>query len=62
MTFDELESRYAELRRQHSAGQLSDQAFSEAVDQLQIQDEQGRVWAIGAQSGSWYVYQDCTCR
>jgi len=58
MGFTELERRYEDLNRQRRSGQLSDRSFQEAVDGLRIEDEQGRLWAIGAESGAWYVYRD----
>jgi hypothetical protein len=58
MGFTELERRYAELDAQWRSGQLSDEEFRAAVDGLRTEDELGRLWAIGAESGRWYVYQD----
>ncbi len=57
MKFDELENRYFELKGKHAAGLLSDEAFQAQVAELRTEDTQGRVWAIGADSGRWYVYQ-----
>ncbi len=57
MTYEELESRYYELKGKHAAGLLSDEAFRNKVAELRVEDAQGRVWAIGADSGRWHVYQ-----
>ena len=57
MTFEELEDKYYELKGRHARGLLDDQAFQAAVDALTLEDEQGRLWTIDAESGTWYVSQ-----
>jgi hypothetical protein len=57
MRFDELESRYAELKEKHVAGLLSDDAFRARVAELRAEDAQGRVWTLEPRQGRWYVYQ-----
>jgi len=52
---EQIEARYRELRGMRDSGELSDPAFGEAIDALSVQDEEGQWWAIGADSGSWYV-------
>jgi len=37
-------------------GPISEEEFRDEIEGLQIQDEQGRYWTIGAQSGQWYRY------
>lgn len=54
-TFQELEKRYYELRGMRDSGRLSDEAFRDEVGNLELQDDEGRWWSIGAESGSWYV-------
>jgi len=56
MNFQETETKYKELRAQHSAGKLNDADFEAEVGKLRLQDAQGRWWQIGVQSGEWYVY------
>jgi LysM repeat protein len=56
MDFQELQRHYNELREQFDADQISEEEFREEIEGLQIQDEQGRYWTIGAQSGQWYRY------
>ncbi len=56
MDFQELQRHYDELREQFDADQISEEEFRDAIEGLQIQDEQGRYWTIGAQSGQWYRY------
>ena len=58
MTFDELESKYYELKGKHAGGLLSDEEFLADVEKLSLQDEQGRWWMIGAKTGKWYVSQE----
>ncbi|MBI3536969.1 MAG: hypothetical protein HY070_05365 [Chloroflexi bacterium] len=55
MTFQEAESKYKELAAQHASGKLSDADFETQVNDLRLQDSQGRWWQIGVQSGDWYV-------
>ncbi len=56
MDFQELQRRYDELREQFDAGKISEEEFQEEIEGLQLKDEQGRYWTIGAQSGKWYRY------
>jgi LysM repeat protein len=56
MDFQELQRHYNELREQFDADQISEEEFRDEIEGLQIQDEQGRYWTIGAQSGQWYRY------
>jgi|GEM_PF-1514913 len=58
MTFDELESKYYELKGKHAGGLLGDEEFQAEVEKLSLQDEQGRWWMIGAKTGKWYVSQE----
>ena len=58
MTFEELESKYYELKKKHSGGLLSDEEFQAEVEKLTLQDEQGRWCMIGAKTGKWYVSQE----
>ncbi|MFQ5612746.1 MAG: LysM peptidoglycan-binding domain-containing protein [Anaerolineae bacterium] len=56
MDFDVLRQRYLELKAEFESEKLDEAAFQKAVDGLQTQDEWGRYWMIGAQSGEWYYY------
>jgi LysM repeat protein len=56
MDFQELQRHYNELREQFDADQISEEEFRDEIEGLQIQDEQGRYWTIGAQSGQWYRF------
>ncbi len=56
MNIELIESKYADLKRTFEEGQLSAEAFQAEVDDLRSQDEHGRYWMIGAESGAWYYY------
>lgn len=56
MNFQQVERRFAQLKRQFEARQISEEKFKEEVERLQAKDDLGRVWTIGAQSGKWYYY------
>lgn len=56
MDFREVEDRFAELKSKLDAGELDERAFEAELRKLQVLDEQGRYWMIGAQSGLWYYY------
>ncbi|MGC8878574.1 MAG: LysM peptidoglycan-binding domain-containing protein [Anaerolineae bacterium] len=56
MDFQELLERYKQLRADFDAGKIDEEEFQEEIEGLQIRDEQGYYWTIGAQSGKWYRY------
>jgi len=58
MTFDELESKYYELKGRHAGGLLGDEEFLPELEKLSLQDSQGRWWMIGAKTGKWYVSRE----
>jgi len=53
MDFREVERRYAELKRQHDSGALSTQEFDVQLEQLRVQDDQGRWWTKSRETGEW---------
>ncbi len=55
MTFQEAEKTYKDIRSQHASGKLSDTDFENQVNQLKVQDAQGRWWQLGVRTGEWYV-------
>ena len=57
---EKLERRYQALFRNFQSGEMDEAAFVSEVDSLQFQDEWGRYWMIGAQSGSWHYYDGQT--
>jgi hypothetical protein len=56
INLETLEQQYQILRRDFQAGKLDEATFAAAVDRLGFQDEQGRCWLIGLQTGAWYYY------
>jgi hypothetical protein len=60
MNFAEAERRYEELRQQHTAGALSEEAFDAALREIMVQDGQGRWWAKARQSGEWNYYDQAS--
>lgn len=56
MDFDALRRRYLELKGEYEAHKIDEATFQKAVDGLQAQDEWGRYWMLGAQSGEWYYH------
>ncbi len=55
MTFAEVEDRYRTLRQRFDAGALSEADFKARLEDLMIEDGQGRWWIIGYETGQWYV-------
>ncbi len=51
-----IENKYAELKRAFDNAEMDVEAFQAAVDELQTQDDYGRYWVIGAETGTWYYY------
>lgn len=56
MDFQDLQRRYDELREQFDAEKISEKEFKDELEGLQLKDEQGRYWTIGAQTGEWYHF------
>ena len=56
MTFTETEAEFRQLKTQYDAGDLSETDFKARLEELMVQDEQGRWWMIGYETGQWYVH------
>jgi hypothetical protein len=56
MTFQEAERRYADLKRQLEADQISPKEFDAQRRQLMIQDAEGRWWAKSRETGDWHYH------
>jgi len=54
MTFQEAEKTYKDLRSAHAAGKVTDADFEAQVNQLKVQDSNGRWWQLGVRTGEWY--------
>lgn len=55
-SIEALEQRYQILYGDYQAGKIDEAMFIAEVDKLQFQDQRGRFWMIGAQSGAWHYY------
>lgn len=55
MKFAEIEAEYRKLKAQYDAGTFSEADFKARLQDLMIEDEQGRWWIIGYETGQWYV-------
>ncbi|HJX39585.1 MAG TPA: tetratricopeptide repeat protein [Anaerolineae bacterium] len=56
MDFGDVENRFRALRKQLDSGEIGEREFEAELRRLQVLDEEGRYWMIGAQSGLWYYY------
>ncbi len=57
MTLAQMESRFFELKGRLSLGLMTEDEFKREMEKLRFQDQQGRWWMMGAQSGKWYYYE-----
>lgn len=53
--FKRVEDEYFSLRGRLSSGRITQEQFEAALKDLVIQDEQGRYWMVGADTGQWYL-------
>jgi len=44
------------LRQERAAGRISEEQLRTRLQELMIQDEQGRWWIIGYETGQWYYH------
>ncbi|MBM3296942.1 MAG: hypothetical protein FJY83_05010 [Candidatus Aminicenantes bacterium] len=52
--FKSAEETYAGLKERFRRQEIARQEFLDAMKNLQVRDDQGRLWMIGNQSGQWY--------
>ncbi len=52
--YKKAEQTYHRLKQQFRRQEISRQEFLDAMKNLQVRDDQGRLWMIGNQSGKWY--------
>lgn len=52
--FWQVEEEYLRLRDQFAGGLISAEEFDAALQNLQVEDAEGRVWMLGANTGRWY--------
>lgn len=56
MDFSSVETRFQELKGQFEAGDLTEEEFKSQLQDLMIQDEEGRWWMIGYESSQWHYH------
>lgn len=56
MDFQQAEAEYRKLKAQYDAGQLSEDELRNRVTQFMVEDNQGRWWTIGYETGQWYYH------
>ena len=54
--FAQVETEFARLKAQFESGALTEPEFKSQLEELMIEDEQGRWWIIGYESGLWYYH------
>jgi TIR domain len=59
VNFQEADRRYAEIKRRHEAGTLTDKEFDEQLKELMVQDQEDRWWVKSRTTGEWH-YHDGT--
>jgi hypothetical protein len=58
--FREVDRRYIDLKRQYDNGDLSAEEFDAQLEQMMVQDDEGRWWAKSRQTGIWHYYDGST--
>ncbi len=56
MDFHQVEREFRQLKARYDAGTLSEADFKARLQDLMLQDEQGRWWMIGAETGQRYYH------
>lgn len=56
MDFTTAEEKFYALMGRLAAGVITQEEFRARLEELIVQDDQGRTWMMGAQSGKWYRY------
>ncbi len=56
MEFAQVETRFKELKQKYDAGALSEEDFKAQLEDLMIEDEEGKWWIIGYETGQWYYH------
>lgn len=58
--FARIEGKYTRLRARFRAGEFSRDDYLTKLNTLTLRDETDRYWALGAESGEWYRFNDDT--
>jgi hypothetical protein len=56
MDFAGVEAEFGRLKAQFERGALNEADFKAKLEELMIEDEQGRWWILGYETGQWYVH------
>ena len=56
MDFSQVEAEFQRLKGQFEAGTLTEEEFKAQLEELMIQDEEGKWWIIGYETGQWYYH------
>jgi oligopeptide transport system substrate-binding protein len=56
MDYSQAAAEFRKLKAQYDAGVLTEADFKARLEELMVQDEQGRWWMIGYETGQWYVH------
>ena len=56
MDFTQVESKYKELKRKYDSGAITEDEFKAQLEELMIEDEEGKWWMIGYETGQWYYH------
>lgn len=56
MEFTAVETQFKELKRQFEAGMLTEEDLRSQLQALMIQDQEGKWWMIGYESGQWHYH------
>jgi predicted RNA-binding Zn-ribbon protein involved in translation (DUF1610 family) len=54
--FKNVEKEFQQLRDEFNRKRLSEPDFKKKLKELRLQDQDGRFWTIGAQTGKWYCF------
>jgi hypothetical protein len=54
--FNEVDRRYAELKRLFEAGNITEEEFDEQLKRSTVQDERGRWWSKARKTGEWHYH------
>ena len=60
LNFEEVDHRYAQLKRQVDAEQITQEEFDEQLKRAMVQDDSGRWWAKSRKSGEWHYHDGRT--
>jgi len=56
MDFPQVEAEFQRLKGQFEAGAITEDEFKAQLEELMIEDEEGKWWIIGYETGNWYYH------